>query len=341
VYKVKPYKVNENDLKILRILLQNSAGLLTKSIQNYTNLKRPVVYKRLEKLKKNKIIENIYPIWRISNGQVDFCRKLLSSDIFELHNISYVLKLLNPPEWWGKRKNRLMKLKGYTFTTVSFGKGESNPYEQLMNENFVIQTYPESIIIISRKRYYSNNPYNTIIQAIEEVMDLISFLEERFRFKLLKNGFEALEIRNNDFNRIKDYLAEHCKKEGRKFLVELDKNRKVWVDYSEPFGKEANYPEAQEILEKHTKDLLMNKPLLNSEIQDLVKQNTEQINQLTGIQKTDLEKRQEYSNDLLVHKEAIRQMGNNTEANTKSIELLSDVISNLIGEIKKLEARNT
>ena len=51
------------------------------------------------------------------------------------------------------------------------------------------------------------------------------------------------------------------------FLVELDKNRKVWVDYSEPFGKEANYPTGQETLEKHTKDLLLKKPMLNSELQ--------------------------------------------------------------------------
>lgn len=330
MYKVKPYKVNENDTKILKTLYQNRAGLLTKSIQDYTNLNRPLVYKRLERLKERKIVENIYPIWKISNRQVDFCRHLLNSnDIFELHNISYVLKLVKTPEWWNKRKNRLIKIKGYKFTNVSFGKGDSNPYEQLMNENFVIQTYPEAIIIIARKRYYSNNPYETITQAMNDVLDLIDWFEERMRFKFFPNGIPALEVRNNDFNRIKDYLAEHCKKEGRRFLVEIESNRKVWVDYSEPFGKEANYPEGQEILEKHTKDLLINKPLLNSELQDLVKD-------LALIQKADMEKREEYSKDLLVHKEAIRTMGNNTEANTKSIELLADVIKDLKEEFRRL-----
>ena len=55
----------------------------------------------------------------------------------------------------------------------------------------------------------------------------------------------------------------------------LDKNRKVWVDYSEPFGKEANYPEGQEILEKVTKDFLIKKPMLNSELQMMVQEVTQ------------------------------------------------------------------
>lgn len=333
MYKVKPYKVNENDIKIIKILYQNRAGLLVKTIIDYTNLKKNLVYKRLELLKKRGLIENIFPIWKISNGQVEYCRTLLTdSNIFELHNISYVLKLIKTPDWWNKRKNRLTKIREYTFTEVSFGKGDSVPYQQLMNENFVIQTYPESIIIIARKRYYSNSPYEVIIQAMNEVLDLISYFEERMKFKFFPNGIPALEIRNNDFNRLKDYLAEHYKKEGRRFLIELDKNRKVWIDYSEPFGKEANYPEAQEILEKHTKDLLLNKPLLNSELQSLVQD-------LAQIQKKELENKEEYARDLVEHKNAIKRMSFNTDANTKSIELLSDVISNLQKEIKKINER--
>ena len=105
-------------------------------------------------------------------------------------------------------------------------------------------------------------------------------------------------------------------------LVELDKNRKVWVDYSEPFGKEANYPEGQEILEKVTKDYLINKPLLNSELQKLV-------GEIAQIQKIEIESKKEYAQDLVEHKNAIKKMSYNTEANTKTIELLADVIKNL------------
>ncbi len=266
VYKYKLYKLGENDTKILRNLIQNPEGLRVNSLFKYTSIKPITLYKRLERLKKKGYVENTYPIWKIVRGQVDFCKTLLHNDnIFELHNLSYVLKLIKKPDWWEKRKPRLEKLKDWNFKSIDFG----TKYEQLMNENFVIQTYPESIIIIARKRYYSNTPYEVIGQAINDVLDIISYLEEKFKFKLFPNEIPALEIRNEDFNRIKDHLAEHCKKEGRRFLVETSKG-KVWVDYSEPFGKEANTPDIQDTLERHTKDLIINKPLTNSELQNLV-----------------------------------------------------------------------
>lgn len=276
--------LNENDRKILDFLHQNPEGLRTKTIQKLTLLKQRVVYKRLNILKDKGLVENIYPIWKIVNGQMPKCAILLKdNNIFELHNLSYVLKLIRVPEWWNKRKRRLIKLKGWQFTNVAFGKGSSNPYQQLINENFVIQCYPESIIIISRKRYYSNNPHEVIINAINDVLDLVSWFEERMKFKFFQDGIPSLELRNNDFNRLKDHLANQCKKDGRRFLVETEKG-KVWVDYSEPFGKEADTPDIQETLERVTKDHIINKPMLNSELQLIVTQTTNQIAQVTNNQ---------------------------------------------------------
>ncbi len=329
-------KVPESEIKILRNLYQNREGLRVVTLIKLTGIHRRTLYRNLKRLKEKGLIENIFPMWKIVNGQVKFCHSLLKdNNIFELHNFSYVLKLIKKPDWWAKRKPRLMRLKEWQFKHVNFGKGGTNPFQQLMNENFVIQTYPESIIIIARKRYYSNSPYKTLTQAIDDVLDIISYLEERLKFTLFPSEIPCLEIRNNDFLRLKDHLAEHCRKEGRRFLVELDKNRKVWVDYSEPFGKEANYPEGQEILEKVTKDHLLNKPLLNSELQELV-------GSLAKIQKIEQENKAEYSKDLVQHKNAIqimseetKKMGQNTAANSRSIELLSDVILSLKEEFKK------
>ena len=322
-------KLKDNDRLILKELYQNREGLRVLTLMKLTTLKKRTLYKRLNILKEKGLVENVFPIWKIVNGQVENCSILIKSDnIFELHNLSYVLKLVKKPDWWNKRKPRLERLKGWQFKNINFGKGGTNPYQQLINENWAIQTYPESIIIISRKRYYSNSPYEAISEAINDVLNIIDYFEERIKFKLFPDGIPALEIRNNDFNRLKDHLAEHCKKQGRRFLVELDKNRKVWVDYSEPFGKEANYPEGQEILEKVTKDHLIKKPLLNSELQELV-------GELAQIQLVEQENKLEYSRDLVEHKNAIKKMGNNTDANTKSIELLADVVLQLKEEIKR------
>jgi len=319
--------ISKKERDILRELFIRREGLRVETINKLIDLPKRTIYRKLNKLKSRGLVEDITPIWKIVNGQVNFCHSLLGNNkIFELHNLSYILKLIKVPDWWNKRKPRLSRLKGWNFKHIAFGKGGSNPYQQLINENWVIQTYPESIILIARKRYYSNNPFEAITEAINDVVDIIAYLEERLKFRLFPNEIPILEIRNNDFLRIKDYLAEHCKKQGKRFLVEIDKNRKVWVDYSEPFGKEANYPEGQEILEKVTKDYLLKKPMLNSELQMAIQQVTQ--NQLM------------FNQNFETHVKAVRQLGNNADANTKSIELLADTILDLKEEIKKINGKN-
>src|SRR3972149_862140 len=108
---------SDNDKKILGILYENREGLRAKSINKWLGFKSSHIYKRLNILKDKGIVYNEFPVWKIANGQVDFCRNLLSSDkIFELHNIGYVIKLINIPKWWNpkgkKMRNRLMKLRG-------------------------------------------------------------------------------------------------------------------------------------------------------------------------------------------------------------------------------------
>jgi hypothetical protein len=282
----KVWKVNENDTKILKYLFDNREGLRIKTLMKLCNLKTSVLYKRLNILRENGFTENIFPVWKLSNGGVAKCEILNeSNNIFELHNISYVVKLLKVPDWWSKRKNYLIRLKEWQFKNIDFGKGNTNPYQQLINENFVIQCYPESIIIIAKKRYYSNDPYSTIKAAINDVVGLLEWFCECFKFNFWLNEVPHIEIRNNDFNRIKDYMANQIKDNKGSFLVEIDKRRKVWVDMSEPFGKEANYPEAQVKLEKLTKDILTKESLLPSEVTQLVGDLAKnQLNQTTQLE---------------------------------------------------------
>jgi len=268
------HNLKENDLKILKELSTRPEGLRVESMSKFTNIPTRTIYRILKRLREKKLIRNVFPVWKIVNGQSSYCQSLISSDnIFELHNISYVVKLLKKPDWWSKRKNYLLRLKEWQFKEVKFGKNGSNPYHQIINENFVIQCYAESLIIIARKRYYSNNPYQTSIKALSDVLDLLEWFCERFRFDFWCNGVPHLEVRNNDFNRMNDAIANKVKKIKGKFLVEIDERRKVWVDMSEPFGKEANYPGGQEKMEKITKDYLTKEVLLPSEIQRLVGEN--------------------------------------------------------------------
>lgn len=279
---------------------------------------------------KEGLLENLYPVWKLINGKVEIVEGLLKNETtFELRNLGYVVKLGIVPDWWYKRKSRLMRLKGWGFSSQNFGKNNSNPYEQIINENFVIQTYPESLIIIARKVYSSkDSPYEPIQTAMSDVLDILMYLEQQFRFKFFPEGVPNVELRGNDYNRIKDFLATKCIKEGTKFLVETPKG-KVWCDKSLPLGRESNTPDIQETLEKDVRDKVMNKPLLNSELQELVRQQAEQIKGLTMNAEMFSKDIQVFGRDLRVHIPAYEKLGSEVERINNVLESLTKAIESL------------
>jgi hypothetical protein len=76
-------------------------------------------------------------------------------------------------------RNKLMMIKNYQFQQADFGKNASNPFIQLKSDRYVIQMYPESVIVIHRKRYYSNNPYDLTIEFMNDFYNLWSWFEDR------------------------------------------------------------------------------------------------------------------------------------------------------------------
>jgi hypothetical protein len=316
--------LNDKEKLILFQLKQNPEGLRAEAIRKLTDIPSRTIYRTLNKFVEKGLVLNQYPLWKPNNGQVDFWQTLSQdSNIFELHNLGYVVKLINKPDWWNARKSVLMRLKEWQFSSQNFGKNSSNPYQQIMNEDFVIQTYPESLIIIHRKRFFSDNPYSVIEEGIMKTIDILKFLEQRFRFNFFPSGIPCIQLRANDFNRMKDFLANKCKKEGTKFLVETSVG-KCWVDYSEPFGKEANTPDIQETLERVTKDHIINKPMLNSELQLIVTQTANQISQVTQNQVM-------FNQNFESHVKAIQQLGNSVQELTNQVKLLQEENKKLRG----------
>ena len=88
VCKVKVCKVGDKDKLILQNLFQNREGLRVKTLIKLTIIKQRTLYKRLNLLKKKGLIENIFPMWKLVNGQVKYVQTLLNNNnIFELHNM--------------------------------------------------------------------------------------------------------------------------------------------------------------------------------------------------------------------------------------------------------------
>ena len=326
---------NENDLKILKFLNDFREGARAKSLRKYCGFKTSTLYKRLNVLKIKGLVLDEFPMWKLVNGQVKFVESLLKSDkkIFELHSPGYVIRLIEMPKWWNPKgnqmRNKLMMIRGYQFQQVrDFGKNSSNPYIQIKNDKFVIQMYPEAITIIHRKRYYSDNPHDLTIQFMNDFYDLWVWFEEKMKFKFFKEGIPQMTLRGHDYNRINDWMSKYVvKKVKHRVLVEIGDGRRVWYDLSDPKGRETNTAELQIIMEKDILDKVLNKPMLNSELQTLITETTTELNSLSKL----IVKKESVNNEEF--KDLSTRMNRLAQAQDKMFELVlknSALINKLI-----------
>lgn len=104
--------LSDKDKLILIQLKQNPEGLRIEAIRKLTNIPKRTIYRILNEFEEKKVVINEYPVWKPNNGQSDFWQSLSEKgNIFELHNLGYVIELINKPEWWNRRKSRLIDRK--------------------------------------------------------------------------------------------------------------------------------------------------------------------------------------------------------------------------------------
>lgn len=271
------------DKNILKILNNNPEGLRARTIKNLLNIKQRTLYDHLKKLEKKELILNLYPIWKIRKVQTsrEFMQTPLRSNREQGHKLTFVLPLVKKPDWWNKRKDRLIKLKGWHFKSEI--TANNNIYHQINNDYMQIQTYKNSIYFICKKRYYADYPIEVFTQAIEDVLEAIRFLEDRFRFKFLLEGHEHLTVISNDFVTIRDELSKICKKENNRFRIKSKEGYSLWVDFSEPLGTESDNPEIKRRFLRHYKDIIDNPDIptnseLSSYMKDLMITNKDMLN---------------------------------------------------------------
>lgn len=323
----------ENEQKIIKLLYQNQEGLRANTLRKLTNIKQRTLYKTLNKLRDKEFLKNIFPIWKltkealctIQGGSEIWAKSLNGENIFELHDLSFVVKLINKPDWWAKRENRLINLKEYQFKNVEWG---NNPYIQLLNENFVIQVYSSSIIVMNRKRYHATNPYDCILKGLTDFINLWKWFEEKYRFKFFSDGVPQVTIRSQHYVRIGDVLASKCKKEGEKFFVEVNHDR-IWVDFSAPLGSEGNNPGEMEKYEALIEDRMKKPSLLPSEMTEALSQTQEQIQLMVTNVSNFTKESENYALHIKSHIKAIQQLGDGVENQNK-------IMSELLQAVKEL-----
>lgn len=237
---------------ILKVLMCNPSGLTAKNIIRLTGIKRRTTYNNLNSLIRNKLIIYIRPIYKCATLQAGYTKlaQLLKSDKIQAHKYSFILRLVSKPAWWENRHNRLSKIKEYHYRSVDW----SNSYQQLHHENFLIQAFSNSIVFINQKKYFGIDSYASFIESLEDTLSALEYFEESVKFKFFKLTVPQLSVRSHHYVKLRDELAQKCKKTGRLFKLEINGKLRAWIDLSEPFGIEFGHKNyAAEDANRYTK----------------------------------------------------------------------------------------
>ena len=307
-------KLNEKDRKILLILKDNPEGLRTPTIQKLLNLPSKTLYRHLNKLKDLEILEKISVIWKICQFQTYPLNmtKLLESNTKQLHDISFVVKLIKVPDWWEKRTNNLRKLKEYQFKKdINWG---NNPYIQLLNEHFLIHCFKNSLVFINKKKYWGNDTYKIFIEALKDFLEALRYFEEKIKFKFFINEAPQISVKSNHFVDLNKYLSKRCEKKGDTFNIKIDNKLRCLIDMSDPKGTEfINKDYALEDTQRYGKvveDIIKNNPPTNSQLAIHIAQNAENLGN--------------YAKHLTAHVDSVKELGSAVTELVKQVKILQD-----------------
>lgn len=313
----KTRTLKSEDRKILQILKDNPEGLRAPTLLKLSNLKERSLYRYLNKLKDMEILEKYSTIWKICHNQINSVKltELLRSDKIQIHDLSFVIKLIRVPDWWEKRSNNLRRLKEYQFKkNVNWG---NNPYTQLLKDHFLIHCFKNSILFINQKKYYGNDPYECFIEAHKDFLEALRYFEERIRFKLFLDEIPHISVRSNHIVQIGHEIAKRCKRRGEEYEIVINGERRGWVDLSKPFGFELGHKDyAVEDTARskyYIEDIIVNNPPTASQI-------SQGLNQATQLIQKNTSNLDYHAENMKTHVGAIKELADGVKKNNEIME---------------------
>lgn len=319
-------KISEKDKIIIQTLLDNPEGLRALTLRKLSNLKERSLYRHLKKLEELELIEHISVIWKICQNQAHPLNmtELLRDSKIQIHDISFVVRLIKIPDWWERKENNLRRLKEYQFKkSINWG---NNPYTQLLKDNFLIHCFKNSIVFINKKKYWGSDPYDCFIQSLNDFLEAFRYFEERVRFKFFLDDVPQVSVKSNHIVKIGDYLNKRCRKKNDTFEVIIGGEVRAKVDMSDPKGIEfvnKDYaPEDTQRYDRHVEDVIKNNPPLLTELTFVVNQNNQQISELVGNWSA-------YGMHIQSHIKSIQQLGNGVKTQNKIMSEILKVLQEL------------
>jgi len=251
-----------------------SKELSVKEIANYRKTSRNAVYKVLNTLSKNGLIELIGR----THGLTDKGRQSLHSFIGftnkkRYHDLAIKVEILESPKNWEMKRNQMIRLpyfnkrvqlKNNTYDLFSFGK-------------VGVRTTTKSVIIRPLS-LYGDNIEQALVELMDVFFDAVPKIENAFKIKLVKDKKANITIISQEISRLNDPLAKLYHKEGNRLYIKDPVTGEVWLhaDYSFSVNElEAisvtKSPEDLPIVEKQLNDWRKYNPQTNSELQEEIR----------------------------------------------------------------------
>ena len=190
VGKSKSWKLRGLPAKILLLLVKEGHGLKADTLASLLKCKSSTLYYHLKRLQDAELVEHVFPSYFLTfQGKSLNIGTLLEGSKIQGHKFSFIVHLLDKPDWWERRWNKVYLFPDYQHKKVDWG---NSPFLQLMNQTAVLQTFSDSIIIMLRKKFHGIDVYDAYLSAMEEFLAYFAGFQDMLKFKFFKDGIPTI-----------------------------------------------------------------------------------------------------------------------------------------------------
>uniref|UniRef100_A0A6M3LNM8 Uncharacterized protein n=1 Tax=viral metagenome TaxID=1070528 RepID=A0A6M3LNM8_9ZZZZ len=255
--------------------------------------------------------ENIYPIWQTGTAKstpIKPMAHLPKRDNINLHNLSFVIKLIRKPFWWKYRTNKIARFNS-GIKPVDTGR---YTYTQLKKTDYAIQFHKESIIVILRKQYHGTDAYDCFIKGMTDFLNIYDYITQMFQFEFFADGIPQAMVRSQHTVKLYDAIAKNSKRNGGVFEVWHDGKLRMLIDKSHPTGIEAIHREhTTQDIDRYVRV-----------VEDVIVNNPPNLTELSGVVYGVAQNQQMYAENIINHIQAIKDLGAGVRELTKLIKEL-------------------
>jgi len=302
---LKQFKISKIEKEILDLITIEFLTVKQIALRRDTSLN--AVYKIIKKLKQ----KGVYDAGFNRVEKVESTKSL--NPLFQrLHGQEFNIKIIKKSDKYFHAKQR-----GNT---------------QFIDGN-TLRLFNDSIEIYSGQSFFEKDEQRATATSLAYWQRFMARLEHEFDIILIKPRVQNINLVNQHYGEIDSEMAKDSLNRKEKIKIQTEDDGKIWflIDNSWNLKEmETIHPETakQDMtkVQKQVNDWRLNNPPTNSEL-------STNLNNLIKVATDDMIKREEYSNDIVEHKEAIKILG-------KSINKLTKVIGGVLIENRNLKLAN-